>query len=128
VNPDDSARMRDLLASNRTLLAWVRTAISFAGLGFVVARFGLVLRGLAPQAHEPADSATVHLAGYLGIFMVLIALLLTIIGFAQHRSTVAQEQPPPGAPQPARWPAVIATASCALSCALLAAYLVITPT
>ncbi|MDX6392246.1 MAG: hypothetical protein QOJ73_3309 [Streptosporangiaceae bacterium] len=32
VNPDDSARMRDLLASNRTLPAWDRTAISFAGL------------------------------------------------------------------------------------------------
>lgn len=128
MNPDDSARMRDLLASNRTLLAWVRTAISFAGLGFVVARFGLVLRGLTLQAHEPADSAAVHFSGYLGIFMVLVGLLLTIIGFAQHQSTVAQEQPPPGAPQPARWPAVVATACCALACAILAVYLAVTPT
>jgi uncharacterized membrane protein YidH (DUF202 family) len=40
VSPEDSARMRDLLASNRTLLAWIRTSLSFAGLGFVVARFG----------------------------------------------------------------------------------------
>jgi hypothetical protein len=54
VHPEDSARMRDLLASNRTLLAWVRTAISFAGLGFVVARFGLFLdaqQSLKTQAH-----------------------------------------------------------------------------
>ena len=36
MNADDSARMRDLLASNRTMLAWIRTSLSFAGLGFVV--------------------------------------------------------------------------------------------
>ena len=40
MNADDSARMRDLLASNRTLLAWIRTTVAFAGLGFVVAKFG----------------------------------------------------------------------------------------
>ena len=26
--------------SNRTLLAWIRTALSFAGLGFAVDKFG----------------------------------------------------------------------------------------
>jgi putative membrane protein len=128
VNPDDSARMRDLLASNRTLLAWDRTAISFAGLGFVVAKFGLFLRSLRPQPREQTSPLLVHLSGYLGIFMVFVALLLTLIGFAQHHSILIQEQAPPGAPQPARWPAVVATASCALACALLAVYLAITPT
>lgn len=128
MNPDDSARMRDLLASNRTLLAWNRTAISFAGLGFVVAKFGLFVRSLKPQSGEPTSPVLVHLSGYLGIFMVLVALALTAIGFAQHNSIVRQEQAPPGAPQPARWPAVVATASCALACALLAVYLAITPT
>jgi putative membrane protein len=37
---------RQQLASDRTLLAWLRTAISLAGLGFVVAHFGLFLRHL----------------------------------------------------------------------------------
>jgi putative membrane protein len=120
--------MRDLLASNRTLLAWDRTAISFAGLGFVVAKFGLFLRSLRPQPREATSPFLVHLSGYLGIFMVVVALMLTVIGFVQHHSVVLQEQPPPGAPQPARWPAVVATASCALACALLAVYLAITPT
>jgi putative membrane protein len=120
--------MRDLLASNRTLLAWDRTAISFAGLGFVVAKFGLFLRSLKPQPREATSPVLVHLSGYLGIFMVVVALMLTIIGFAQHHSVLLQEQPLPGAPQPARWPAVVATGSCALACALLAVYLAITPT
>jgi putative membrane protein len=131
VHPEDSARMRDLLASNRTLLAWVRTAISFAGLGFVVARFGLFLdaqQSLKTQAHMAPNTDLVRLSGYLGIFMVLVALLLTVIGYTQHRSTVRQEQPRPDSPQPSQWPAVVATASCALACALLALYLAITPT
>ena len=44
---------RDLLANNRTLLAYIRTALSFAGLGYAVAKFGL-------------NPKTMHVAGYLG--------------------------------------------------------------
>ena len=53
LNAADSARMRDLLASNRTLVAWLRTSLSYAGLGFVVAKFGL-------------DSSHARLAEYSG--------------------------------------------------------------
>jgi putative membrane protein len=112
VNADDSARMRDLLASNRTMLAWIRTALSFAGLGFVVAKFG-------------RSPGMIHLAGGVGIFLALVGLLFTIMGYAQHREVLISEAAPPGAPVPLRWPAVIAAACCALSCALLAAYLAV---
>lgn len=107
--------MRDLLASNRTLLAWIRTSISFAGLGFVVAKFG---RG----------ARTSQAADYLGILLAVIGLLLIIGGYAQHRSVLRQEEPPPGAPAPTRWPAVLAAGCCALTCALLVAYLAATAT
>jgi uncharacterized membrane protein YidH (DUF202 family) len=40
--PDDS-RVRDYLASERTMLDWSRTGVAVMALGFVVARFGLVL-------------------------------------------------------------------------------------
>lgn len=39
-------RAREHLANERTLLAWTRTALCLVGLGFVVARFGLLLREL----------------------------------------------------------------------------------
>jgi uncharacterized membrane protein YidH (DUF202 family) len=110
VNADDSARMRDLLASNRTLLAWIRTALSFAGLGFVVAKFG-------------RNTDMIRFAGALGTFLVVIGLAFTIMGYLQHRATLMMETPPPGAPEPTRWPAIGAFACCAVVCAALAVYI-----
>ena len=110
MNADDSARLRDLLANNRTLLAYIRTALAFAGLGFAVAKFGL-------------NPKTMHVSGYPGTFMVLIGLLITIIGFVQHRAVLLKAGPPPGAPAPPRSSHVAAAAGCALVCALLAIYL-----
>ena len=44
----------DHLANERTYLAWVRTAISLLGLGFVLARMGLFVRQLAAIGTPPA--------------------------------------------------------------------------
>ena len=41
-----AADLRDYLAAERTVLAWIRTALSLMGFGFVVARFGLFLQEL----------------------------------------------------------------------------------
>jgi len=92
MNTDDKARLRDLLANNNTLPAYIRTAVSFAGLGFAVAKFGL-------------NPRTMHTSAYIGTFIVLVGLLVTIIGFAQHRAVLRQVEPPaPGAPVPSRLP------------------------
>jgi uncharacterized membrane protein YidH (DUF202 family) len=105
---DDSARLRDLLANNRTLLAYIRTTLAFAGLGFAVAKFGL-------------NPKMMHVSGYLGTFIVLVGLLVTIIGFAQHRAVLHEVEPPtPGAPAPSRLPRAAAAIGSVLVCALLA--------
>jgi uncharacterized membrane protein YidH (DUF202 family)/rhodanese-related sulfurtransferase len=55
--PDSSNDPRVTLAAERTLLAWVRTGLALMGFGFVVARFGLFLRELRPDA-VPASSGS----------------------------------------------------------------------
>jgi inner membrane protein YidH len=112
VKADDSARTRDLLANNRTMLAWIRTSLSFAGLGFVVAKFG-------------RTAGMIHFALALGIFLALVGLLFTVIGYIQHQATWRAEGPPPGAPAPLQWPTATAAACCAVTCALVAAYLAV---
>jgi putative membrane protein len=110
MNADDSARLRDLLANNRTLLAYIRTALAFAGLGFAIAKFGL-----SPKI--------MRVSGYLGTFTVLVGLLVTIIGFAQHRAVLRKVEPSLGGLAGSRVPHVAAAIGCALACAVLAVYL-----
>ncbi|HEU5441154.1 MAG TPA: DUF202 domain-containing protein [Ktedonobacterales bacterium] len=57
--PADSAA-RDHLANERTLLAWARASIAVMALGFVVARFGLLIRelGALPPRALPTGAST----------------------------------------------------------------------
>ena len=110
-NVDDPTRLRNLLANDRTLLAYIRTALSFAGIGFAVAKFGL------PKM--------THLAGYLGTFMVLVGLLVSLIGFAEHRAVVRQVGMASAVPATMRVTHIAAAGSCVLVCALLAIYLAV---
>ena len=116
VTADDSARVRDLLASHRTLLAWLRTSLAFAGLGFGVARFGLKPNLSPDEVRTSAD---------LGIVFVGVAVLLTLVGYAQHVMLLKEELAPPGAPQPARWPGVVATICVLVICAIMIPYLAV---
>jgi putative membrane protein len=59
----------DALANERTLLAYLRTALAFIGFGFVIARFSLFLREAAIIAHLNVPSS-----GLSGTFGALMAI------------------------------------------------------
>jgi uncharacterized protein (DUF302 family)/uncharacterized membrane protein YidH (DUF202 family) len=54
VETQERADLRDYLAAERTLLAWIRTGLALMGFGFVVARFGLFLQQLLIDQHLSA--------------------------------------------------------------------------
>ena len=72
---------RDHLANDRTLLAWARTGIAVIALGFVVARFGLLLRelGRGIPSHAPAGISTVF-----GVAIVLAGAGLMGLSLLQY--------------------------------------------
>jgi putative membrane protein len=71
----DEASVRDHLANERTFLAWVRTAVTFIGLGFAV-----------DQLLEPEAGG--ELLG-LGLIVVGGALMLpALIGFRRTSSAI----------------------------------------
>lgn len=96
---------RVYFAAERTLLAWIRTGITTIGLGFVVAKFGLFLRYIAPHDAVPSQKPAVSLA--VGLVMVLLGVL-TCLGAAIQfnrfiRTMSAQELPPRYTPSFAGW-------------------------
>jgi putative membrane protein len=52
----------DHAANERTFLAWVRTAIAVMAFGFLIERFDLFLRYIAPEPHCGADPRVGHVA------------------------------------------------------------------
>lgn len=86
--PSPSAT-RDHLANERTLLAWGRTSVAIMGLGFIVARFGLLLRELARPGARPAAPGVS--AGF-GVALVLAGALLLALAFWRYLRVAADIQ------------------------------------
>ena len=68
--------MREILAAERTFLAWVRTSIAVVSLGFVVSKFGLWLRELAVQLNPVGSVQSTHLSLPLGVGMMAFGAML----------------------------------------------------
>jgi len=74
----------DHLANERTFLAWARTAITVMALGFVVARFGLLLRELGATSSAPPNG----ISETVGVVLVLtgsVLMALALVRFARTR-------------------------------------------
>ncbi|MGH7708095.1 MAG: YidH family protein [Vulcanimicrobiaceae bacterium] len=64
---NDNRRISDMLANERTFLAYLRTALSFIAFGFVIARFSLFSREISVVAHITLPNA--HAATGFGTAM-----------------------------------------------------------
>ncbi len=69
--------LRDHLANERTLLAWIRTAITFIGLGFLVDRLAL-------------DTGASTWAAFAGIGLVVFGSLIALAGAYSYLNTRRQ--------------------------------------
>lgn len=63
--------LRDHLANERTFLAWMRTCITIVALGFVVAKFGILLREVS-GGH--VHSLTAKAGAIVGVALVLVGM------------------------------------------------------
>ena len=85
-NPDDTSTNspaepvdpRIYFAAERTQLAWVRTALSLMGFGFVVARFGLFLREVASVRGDRPIAHT-GLSLWIGTSLVLLGVIANVL-------------------------------------------------
>jgi putative membrane protein len=89
-----AADPRTLLASERTLLAWLRTGVSLITFGFFIAKLGLWLRTQHDAPSAPRSAA-------YGSALVFLGALTEIIGIVRYlrvrRALLAGQPPPTGA-------------------------------
>lgn len=87
--PISESDPRVFFASERTLLAWLRTGITIMALGFVVSRFGLFVQLLATQSRDALPAPHSSLSANLGIVFVIVGTLVIVVASIQHQRFVA---------------------------------------
>jgi putative membrane protein len=80
----ESEDPRVRFAAERTLLAWIRTGLALMGFGFVVARFGLFLRGIALASKTPPPPRAPGWSLWIGIALVVLGVAVTLLAAAEH--------------------------------------------
>ncbi len=80
--------LRDHLANERSFLAWMRTAIALVAMGFVVARFGLVLRELSGIHIHAGEVRAGAIVGVTLVLAGVLAALLAASRFLQVRRDI----------------------------------------
>lgn len=111
-DPPSAARVRDHLANERTLLAWVRTALTIIGLGFVVGRLLVEQDGAADPFLTIASVTLVLLGG--------IASVLAAVRFVRTQREIDDARF-----QPASRLDIVLSGAVAVAAVVLALYLVL---
>jgi inner membrane protein YidH len=80
-----AADLRDSLAAERTLLAWIRTGLALMGFGFVVARFGLFLQQVQLiQQHATAAAPSYGESLWFGTALIALGVVVNLLSAWHH--------------------------------------------
>lgn len=84
-----STRIRNLLANERTFLAWIRTSLGIMAFGFVVEKFALFIKkigDLFSQEHlsEIAKAPAENGASHFGILLIGFGATIALLAFMQY--------------------------------------------
>ena len=118
-----SKKVSDHLANERTFLAWMRTGLATITFGFVVERFGLLLRELGFKVGL-TEVLPIHYSSFFGVALTILGVIMMVVAlveFLQIRRSIDSERFHP----PAAF-SIILTILASLIGALLAVYLFLT--
>ena len=81
-----SEKVTDHLANERTFLAWIRTSLAIMGFGFVVERFGLLLREIGTKiTNVPIPNHYSALVGITLTILGVVVMVVALLNFLQAR-------------------------------------------
>lgn len=80
----------DLLANERTFLAWVRTSVGIMTLGFVVVKFSLFVKQLSVVVGKEYEQHPHNYSSAMGIFLVAAGGITSMLAYIGYRRTERQ--------------------------------------
>lgn len=78
-------RYTDHAANERTMLAWVRTALAIAAFGFIIEKFNLLLRLSGLIKNEPSSSE--KYTDLIGMFFVIAGITILVLSLFRFLQT-----------------------------------------
>jgi putative membrane protein len=81
-NRERLAKYLVYFAAERTLMAWIRSALGLMALGFVIDRFGLVLRQVLPGT--PTATPPSSFSFWAGAALVITGALMAAVGAGRY--------------------------------------------
>jgi putative membrane protein len=86
IKPD----IREHLANERTLLAWIRTSIGIMAFGFVVVKFSLFIRQLSLLLGKDIIVPPHGHSSLIGILLVVVGAVILILAYIKYYKTEKQ--------------------------------------
>lgn len=88
--PKKQGNTNELLANERTFLAWIRTSIGIMAFGFVVVKFSIFIKQIALLIDADHIGPTKGNSGILGISLVAVGALIALLSYFNYRKTKIQ--------------------------------------
>lgn len=112
-----NSAMRDHLANERTLLAWIRTSLAFMAFGIGVEKFAVFLRLTAMELGSTPTASNPMSARFLALGLIAFGGVLALAGAFRTKRWASQAATLEGAP--AVWPlTTVALTTCVVALGL----------
>jgi putative membrane protein len=82
--------VREHLANERTLLAWIRTSIGIMAFGFVVVKFSLFIRQITLLLGKDIIVPPHGHSSLIGILLVVVGAVILLLAYIKYHKTEKQ--------------------------------------